>query len=208
VTADAAVAAAEESGDGLLLALGLGYRGYALLVAAQRAEARADLERARSVAVTVGSDEGIAFANQLLGDLALAEGDLDAAGDLLVRSRDRYRRSRVNIDAGFAMIDLARVRLAQRRFDDALTVAGEALADFRCREDPRGVASALMCLGQAYAGLGQPERARPALDEARALEKRWGFAPWPSRQPDEPGEEPTLGPGVEPLADEQADVTV
>ena len=93
-----------------------------------------------------------------------------------MRARDRYRRFRVTLDAGYTLIDLARVRLVQQRFDDALTVAGEAVADFRRREDPRGVAGALNLLGQAYTGLGQPERARSALDEARALADRWGIA--------------------------------
>ncbi|MBA3821493.1 MAG: hypothetical protein H0X17_21595, partial [Deltaproteobacteria bacterium] len=57
----------------------------------------------------------------------------------------------MTLDAGYTLIDLARVRLAQGRFDDAVTVAGEALADFRRREDPRGVAGSLLRLGQAYA---------------------------------------------------------
>jgi len=82
----------------------------------------------------------------------------------------------VTLDAGYTLIDLARVRHAQGRFDDAVTVAGEALADFRRREDPRGVAGSLLRLGQAYAGLGQAERARPALEEAHALAERWGVA--------------------------------
>ena len=203
-TVEAAVTAADEAGDPELLALALGFRGHALLTAGRRAEARADLGRARAVATASGSEEGIAFADQLLGDLALAEGDADAAGELLVAARDRFRRLRVTLDAGFTLIDLARVRLAQGRFDDAVAVAGEALADFRRREDPRGVAGSLLCLGQAYAGLGQAERARPALDEARALAERWGFALWSSGQPEEARQEPELGPRVEALAHERA----
>jgi predicted ATPase len=171
-----AVAAAEQAGDGELLAFALCWRGYELLRTHRHSEARTDLVRASAVARSTGDDEGIAFSDQMLGDLAMVEGDLDEAAALLVRARDRYRRSRVTVDAGYTLIDLARVRLAQSRFVDALSVAGEALADFRRREDPRGVASALMCLGQAFAGLGQPDRAHPALDEAQALVERWGFA--------------------------------
>jgi len=199
----AAVEAGEAGGDAELLALALCLRGHSQMLAKRPASARADLERARAVALTVGSDEGVAFADQLLGDLALSAGELHAAGELLVRARDRFRRIRGPLDAGYTLIDLARVRLAQRRFDDALTVAGEALTDFRRREDPRGVAGALRCLGQAYAGLGQPERARPALDESRALAERWGVALWPSGQAEEPGEEAPLGAGVEPLGQER-----
>jgi tetratricopeptide (TPR) repeat protein len=199
-----AVAAAEEAGDGELLAFALCWRGYELLRTHRRSEARTDLVRASAVARSTGDDECIAYSDQLLGDLAAAEGDLDEAAALLVRARDRYRRSRVTVDAGYTLIDLARVRLAQSRFVDALGVAGEALADFRRREDPRGVASALTCLGQAYAGLSQPDRARPALDEARALVERWGFALHLSGQPDESGQEPALGTGVESLADKRS----
>ena len=47
-----------------------------------------------------------------------------------MRARDRYRRLRVTVDAGYTLIDLARVRLVQAtRFADAVTVAGDA----RCR---------------------------------------------------------------------------
>ena len=111
-------------------------------------------------------------------------------------------------DAGYTLIDLARVRLTQCRFTDALIVAGEALADFRRREDPRGVASALMCLGHAYAGLGQPDRARPALDEARGLVDRWGFALHLSDQADGPAQEPVPTTIGDPPAGEQIGATV
>lgn len=70
------------------------------------------------------------------------------------------------------------------------------------------MASALTCLGQAYAGLGQPDLARPALDEAHALLERWGFALHLSGQLDDPSQEPVVGTGVGPPADEQVDVTV
>ncbi|HEY5783303.1 MAG TPA: BTAD domain-containing putative transcriptional regulator [Microlunatus sp.] len=202
--AGAAVSAAEEAGDQFLLALALCWQGHGLLLARRRSEARTALRRARSIAASVPSDEGIAFADQMLGDLAMSEGDLDQAAALLVRARDRYRRSRGTVDAGYTLIDLTRVRLAQHDFNEALTVAGEAIADFRSREDPRGTAHALWCLGQAYAGLGQPERARHALDEARALTRRWGFALWPLGQSDEPGQEPAFGAGVQALADERS----
>ena len=201
--AETAVAAAEAAGDAELLALSLGFHAHALLVENRRGDARADLIRARAVAVACGLEEGIAFADQLLGNLARAEGELETAADLLMRARDRFRRLRVTLDAGYTLIDLAHVRLAQERFGDAVAVAGEALADFRRREDPRGVADSLLCLGQAYAGLGQAERARPALAEARALAARWGVALRSSGQIDEPGQEPPLGAGVEALAHER-----
>ena len=200
----AAVDAAREAGEDELQAIGLCWRGYARLMAGRRRAARADLLRGRSLAESVGSDEGMAFADQLLGDIARAEGDLRTAGRLLVRARDRYRRSRGTVDAGYTLIDLARVRIAEARFADALSVAADAVADFRSREDPRGLAGALQCLGEAYRGLAEPGRARAALEESRAIAQRWGGALWSSGQPDETRQEPPLRPGVEPLAEERA----
>ena len=63
-----------------------------------------------------------------------------------------------------------------------------------------------MCLGHAYAGLGQPDRARPALDEARGLVDRWGFALhlWP----DGPAQETVPTTIGDPPAGEQIGATV
>ncbi len=67
----------------------------------------------------------------------------------------------------------------------------------------------MTCLGQAYAGLGQPDRARSALDEAHALVERWGFALHLSGLQDELGLQPVLRAGVDPpAAGAQTGVTV
>jgi tetratricopeptide (TPR) repeat protein len=174
-TADAAVAACEAAGDLDNLVYALAWRARSLIDAGRLAEARAALSSTRALAQSRGSDEGVAFADQLLGDLLHQAGDLEAAGDLLVRARDQFRRMRAPLDAGFTLVDLARVRLAQGRAHDALEVAGQSLADFRRREDPHGLAAAFICLGRAYALLGEPERARAPLDEALALSRRWSL---------------------------------
>ena len=49
----------------------------------------------------------------------------------------RFRRMRGTLDAGYTLIDLARVRLAQHRLADVVALVAEALADFR---KPRGSA--------------------------------------------------------------------
>jgi tetratricopeptide (TPR) repeat protein len=195
-----AVAACEAAGETYLLLLALAWRSDALIRAGSLAEARRLLGRTRALALSIGSDEGVAFSDQLLGDLLHRAGDLDGAGELLVRARDRFRRFRAPLDAGFTLVDLARVRLTQGRAAEALEVAGEALTDFRRREDPRGVASAFACLGRAYAQLGESERARPPLEEALALSGRWGFTLPESRQVHEALQELAFGPGVESLA--------
>jgi predicted ATPase len=173
-TAGEALAACEAAADPEFL-FALAWRADALIRADRLAEARGLLARARALAEAVGSEEGLAFSDQLLGDLLHQAGDLDGAGDLLVRARDRFRSFRAPLDAGFTLVDLARVRLSQGRAEEALQTAGEAVADFRRREDPRGLAAALACLGRAYELLGEPGRAGPPLEEALALARRWGF---------------------------------
>ena len=122
--------------------------------------------------------EGVIFADQCLGCVLLEAGELDAAEVLLVRAHDAMRRMRGTRYAGFTLIELARVQLAQQRPDAAAETAAHALADLRRREDARGVAGALTCLGRARAALGEPERARAHLEEAVAVAERWGFANW------------------------------
>jgi predicted ATPase len=174
--ADEAVAACEAGDDPELLALALAWRARALLDRGHLREARIDLARAGELGASVGSDEAIGFADQVRACVALAAGDLDEAGTLAARACDRFRRLRAPLDAGYALVDLARVRLAQDRTREALEVAGAAVTDFRHREDPRGLAASLVCVGHAYRQLGDLERARPMLDEALALSRRWGFA--------------------------------
>jgi predicted ATPase/DNA-binding SARP family transcriptional activator len=197
--ADVAVAACEAAGDDGQLVYAMQWRANALIVAGRLDEARALVARGRAIAESLGDDEGMAFADQLLGDVLHQAGDLDAAGELLVRARDRFRTFRAPFDAGYTLVDLARVRLSQGRPVDALQVAREALADFRRREDPRGVAAAFACLGRAYAQLGEHGRARPPLEEALALSRRWGFTLPESAEVDEALQESLLGPGVQAL---------
>ncbi len=191
-TASEAVRACEAARESSLLVYALAWRADALVRANRLAEAQAQLARMRALAERVGSEEGIAFSDQVLGDLLHQAGDLEGAGRLLVRARDRFRTFRAPLDAGFTLVDLARVRLTQGRAREALDVAGDALADFRRREDPRGLAAAFACLGRAYALLGEHERARPLLEEAVALSRRWGFTLPESRQVDEALQEPAL----------------
>ena len=54
----------------------------------------------RWLAEAVGSKEGLAFSDQLLGNLLHRAGDLYGAGDLLVRARDLFRSFRPPLDAG------------------------------------------------------------------------------------------------------------
>ena len=73
------------------------------------------------------------------------------------------------------LIDLARVKLAQQRPDEAAGFATQALTDFEAREDPRGFAAAYVCLGRSHLMRGDGPRGRALLEDALALCDRWGF---------------------------------
>jgi len=176
---DAAVAACERAGDPDLLGQALANRAQALIAARRLDEARADIERGRAVCASVPRlAEGVIFADQCLGCVCLEAGELDEAEVLLVRAHDAMRRMRGTRFAGFTLIELARVQLAQQRPAAAAETAEHALGDLRRREDARGVAGALTCLGRARAALGETERARAHLEEAVEVAERWGFANW------------------------------
>ena len=176
---DAAVAACERAGDADLLGQALANSAQALIAARRLDEARVVIESSRAVCATVPRmEEGVIFADQCLGCLELEAGELDEAELLLVRAHDAMRRMRGTRYAGFTLIELARVQLAQHRADAAAETAEHALADLRRREDARGIAGALTCLGRARAALGESERARAHLDEAVEVAERWGFANW------------------------------
>jgi predicted ATPase len=197
---DEAVAACEAAGDDDLLGQALANRAQALIAARRLDDARAAIERSRAVCATVPRmQEGVIFADQCLGCLLLEAGELDRAEMLLARAHDAMRRMRGTRYAGFTLIELARVQLAQQRPAAAAETAEHALGDLRRREDARGIAGALTCLGRARAALGELERARAHLDEAVEIAERWGFENWAhearqalSAEVDVLGQEPAL----------------
>jgi tetratricopeptide (TPR) repeat protein len=205
---DAAVALCEAERDDELLSLALCWRAHERIATGRLAHAREDSLRAHAVAARAGSEEGLGFSDQLLGDVLERQGDLVGAHAALARSVARYRKLRAPLDAGYALVDFARVTLACGDADEAVTLAGAAVEDFRHREDPRGRAAACAVLGRAYQRVGEPDRARAVFDETAALSRRWGSVLPDSRQLDEAPEEATGGPRVEALPDERAAAVV
>jgi non-specific serine/threonine protein kinase len=169
------VAACERQDDVDLLAAAVRVEAYALMAGGAFAEAGAAIERARELAASTGDEEGLAIADQQLGNLLFREGHLDGATERLVGARDRMRQLRGVLDAGWVNVELSRVMLAQGRARDAIEPATDAVADFRRRGDARGMAGAFVCLGRARAALGEADQARAVLDEASELSRRWGY---------------------------------
>ena len=171
--ADEAVAAcqgAEESHRAVALCA----RAWALTVEGRLDAARADIAVERVVAAAAGNQEGVVFADQLLGNVQLAAGDLEGAEALLTKARDGLRRMRGTLDAGFTIVDLARLKLVKDRPQEVVALVAEALADFRRREDPRGLAACYLLGGRAQIALGDGARGRALLTDARELAERWG----------------------------------
>jgi tetratricopeptide (TPR) repeat protein len=163
----------EDDRDSLAFALGLLAEQHA--DAGRHEEVRAALARAGDLFTASGNEEGLALVDQTLGNLLFAQGDLDGAATLLGRARDRIRRVRGDLDAGWILVDLAGVLIAQGRPAEAIEPATQAVSDFRRRGDARGVAGAFVSLGRAQARAGDRERGQALLSEARELSRRWGY---------------------------------
>jgi predicted ATPase len=111
------------------------------------------------------ADAGHAAAADLLGDIALIQGDFDGAVA-------QYRRAIAVLPAGsapraIAMANLA-LPLAYQQDPAALPAAEAGLAEARATGNPSAVAFALFALAESH-GDGGPAVAIPALDEALRL---------------------------------------
>jgi predicted ATPase/DNA-binding SARP family transcriptional activator len=168
--AEAAVAACEET-DPEFFALALVFRAQAQIGQGWLDRAEESIERARPIFHELAHPEAH-YCDQLMGGLCLRRGDLEGARSYLVRAVEGYRTVRHPLDAGWPLVEVARVELAAGRLDDAEAWANHAVKDFRARGDRRGLASAFTCLGRIHAERGDGDRARLFLEEALELTSR------------------------------------
>jgi tetratricopeptide (TPR) repeat protein len=172
--ATAAAVAACEGTEPDLRAFALVVRAQAHVSEGRLDEAEAAIERARPILAKLAHPER-PICDQLLGIVRSRRGDLDGAREALVRAVERYREIRTPLDAGWSLVELARVELAAGRVDEAERWATDAVRDFRARGDPRGLAAAFVCLGRSHTARQDGGRARVFLDEALELARRWGY---------------------------------
>jgi predicted ATPase/DNA-binding SARP family transcriptional activator len=173
-SAAAAVAACERADPELLA---FAHAGHAQVQAAtgRLDDAERSIERAGALFEDLAHPEGLHLTDELRGIVCFRSGDLDGALRYLTRSRDGYLEMRGSPQAGWAHIPLAHVQLALDLLAEAEASARGAIDEFQSRQDPRGLAAAYTCLGRARALRGDLDHARPLLEEAAALARRWGY---------------------------------
>lgn len=164
-----------EDGEPALLGLALAALAQCHMAMGELDEAEATIRRSQEVFVETAFAEGIQFSEQLLGEARYRRGKVEDALDHLRRSRDLYRELRGDLDAGWTLVLLAKVALDAGHVEEAAAAARDAIADFRLRGDPRGVASACVVRGRTYLELGDRERGQELLLEARGLAREWGY---------------------------------
>jgi predicted ATPase len=167
----AVVACIDERPD--LLGLALAVLAEAQILVGELDDAHDTIERARKAFEGTEFAEGPHLTEELLGEVAFRRGDLDDALAHLRRSRDLYRELRGSLDAGWTLVVLAEVALASGEVDEAAEAANDAVADFRARGDPRGLAAAFVLLGRTYAARRDARYANELFVEARELAREW-----------------------------------
>jgi putative nucleotidyltransferase with HDIG domain len=171
---DAAIALAERTGEGPVLAEALRRLAIVLHHRTESARARALCQRSYDVARQLGDDLLAAQALNTMGGLELTTGSLEDARRTLLQAlelggRSRQLRARVQQNLGI----LANI---QGELSEALACYERSLAAYRDCGDEQGCAIAYHNLGMVSADRGRFEAAECYFREARALAERVGDA--------------------------------
>jgi HD-GYP domain-containing protein (c-di-GMP phosphodiesterase class II) len=167
---DAAIIAAELSGDQHVLAEALRREAVVLHHRDDRERARTLCQRSRDVAEAIGHDVLAAEALNTLGGLELTAGRLDDARRLFAQALERGRESRA-LKARVEQ-NLGIVANIQGELYEALTRYERSLAAYRAAGDEHGCALAYHNLGKVSFDRGQLDAAEGYYREARAIADR------------------------------------
>jgi len=172
--AEAALAAARESGESNLVANALSNLGAIVLAAGDTGRAAVVLEDAVALAREVGDTRIAALAINNLGDLALTTGDYERARPLFEESHalleargDHANLARSLFNQGAVALMLGDEPTAGARFRDGLALASET-------GDKEDIAWCLEGLGALAARSGHGEHAATLLGAAGALLRQMG----------------------------------
>jgi predicted ATPase/DNA-binding CsgD family transcriptional regulator len=137
-------------------------------------------ERALALCQTIGDDRHTCVALGTVGYLAMDQGDLDRAADLLAEARARALASGCFWDAAEAVNNLARVATVRGEWREAMSLHGESLAEWNRIGDTDNAISALGSLSWLYRVTGDVDRAydanRTVLDYAVEHHQRYAIA--------------------------------
>jgi serine/threonine protein kinase/tetratricopeptide (TPR) repeat protein len=103
------------------------------------------------------------------GSIEMAEADLAGARKSYEDGLQMQESLGLKSDAAFTRIALSRLAIAEKRFDDAQILAGDAAAELASEKDANGEAEARALLGEAKAGRKDVAGAQAELATARKL---------------------------------------
>ena len=132
------------------------------------------LRRAADLLEPMGASSlrGVALNN--LGEVYFERGDLDAAAECYLQALE-ISREFGDVAEGFALLNLGRVNMRQRRFAEAIARFEEALPKHRASGALDGEAGVLQRLGAAQAEIGRRVDARSSLTEALRIFEQIGY---------------------------------
>ena len=140
-------------------------------------EAEQEIHTARALLLEHGATTESPYLQRSLAEIALARGDLIRAAEYAEQSFAAVM-DEDDVPKATHRATLARVRAAQGRAEEAETMFQESLEimDQRWQEYRFDTALVLLKYGESLLALGQPERARPVLQQARSLFAEMGAA--------------------------------
>ena len=133
------------------------------------------LRRAADLLEPMGASSmrGVALNN--LGEVYFELDDLDSAAECYRQTLEISREFNDDMAEGFALLNLGRVNMRQRRFAEAIARFEEALPKQRAAGALDGEAGVLQRLGTAQAEIGRPADARSSLTEALRIFEQIGY---------------------------------
>src|SRR5215472_15006510 len=165
--------ASVESGNALALSFALVGLGNVALNKGDRATARHFYQR---VLVEAEPRRYVSALN-MLGLIALQEGDLELARSLTARAADAIEGSDNLWHRGYALGQMSRLELLEHRPAEAASYLAKSIALVRPFNDPRGMSGALMTAAEIAAHRGQHQRALRLAAAARAVREWLGHVP-------------------------------
>lgn len=161
-----------ESGNQRSVEINLNMLGEVLMLQGRLAAARKSFEEALATNLETGSPRGRAYYLSSLADVDLAAGDLAAARAGYLEALAIRESLGEATNVAFSKLSLGSLAILEGRYDDAVTLAGEAAAHFRGGDQPDARGGALAMLAEAWLGQGDLGEASAAITEAGALVER------------------------------------